>query len=77
MLERYNDVLRVLALEEGALLIDLARRLPKDSRYFYDTIHFTNEGAERVGREIYRALCPHLAKNIPDRALQSCTEESA
>ena len=49
MLGRYNDVLRALAAEENTLLIDLARQLPKDSRYFYDTLHFTNEGAKRLG----------------------------
>jgi hypothetical protein len=46
ILELYNDVLRNDSLR--ITVIDLARKMPKDSRYYYDFIHFTNEGAEKV-----------------------------
>jgi hypothetical protein len=48
ILEMYNDVTRRAAKEEGVWIVDLARDMPKDSTYFYDGIHFTNEGAEKV-----------------------------
>ena len=40
----------------------LARLLPKDSRYFYDLYHFGNAGAETVGKIVAAALGPHLIR---------------
>ncbi len=48
VIEIYNDVTRSVGSEENVLVVDLARLLPKDSAYFYDWMHFTNEGALRV-----------------------------
>jgi hypothetical protein len=60
LLELHNDVTRRVASEEGVLLIDLARELPKDSRFFYDFLHFSNAGAERVGQIVATHLLPHV-----------------
>ncbi len=49
VLELYNDVTRAVAREANVPLIDLARSMPKDSRYYFDWIHYSVEGAERVG----------------------------
>ena len=38
-LELYNDVTRRLSVDAGVPLIDLAREMPKDSRYFTDWVH--------------------------------------
>lgn len=46
ILEQYNDVLRNDSTR--IRVIDLARKMPKNSEYYYDFIHFTNEGAEKV-----------------------------
>jgi lysophospholipase L1-like esterase len=59
-LEMYNDVTRRIANRDGVLLIDLAHEMPKDSRLFYDFLHFTNAGAERVGLLIAAGLAPHI-----------------
>jgi lysophospholipase L1-like esterase len=48
MLERYNDVTRAVCREKGLPLVDLARLMPKNSLYFYDMSHFTNQGAAEV-----------------------------
>lgn len=48
ILEKYNDISRKVAQTQEILLIDLAHQMPKSSLYFYDGIHFTNEGAEKV-----------------------------
>ncbi len=48
MLERYNDVVRRLCAQKKLPLIDLARLMPKNSLYFYDMSHFTNQGAAEV-----------------------------
>jgi lysophospholipase L1-like esterase len=58
MLEAYNEVTRQVATENKLLSVDLARELPKDSRYFYDAVHFTNEGCAMVGEIIFSKLQP-------------------
>jgi lysophospholipase L1-like esterase len=69
LLERYNDVTRQVGRERGVLTIDLARALPKDSTYFYDLFHMTNQGADRVGAIVHDTLAPWLAARYPDRVL--------
>jgi len=69
LLERYNDVTRQVGRERGVLTIDLARAMPKDSTYFYDFFHFTNQGADRVGAIVHDALAPWLAARYPERVL--------
>jgi len=58
--ELYNDVTRRTAHDRGVLLIDAARELPKDSRFFYDFMHFTNEGSARLGDIVATHLEPLL-----------------
>jgi lysophospholipase L1-like esterase len=47
--EMYNDITRQTARARDVVLVDAARDLPKDSRLFYDFMHFTNEGAAHLG----------------------------
>lgn len=61
LLQMYNDVMRRSAATHGVFVIDLAERLPKDSKYFYDFIHFSNDGARLVGQIVAQSLGPHLA----------------
>jgi lysophospholipase L1-like esterase len=58
--EMYNDVTRTIARERGVVLVDAARELPKDSRLFYDFMHFTNEGASRLGDLVASGIEPRL-----------------
>jgi lysophospholipase L1-like esterase len=55
-LELYNDVVRELCKEKNVPLIDLARLVPKNSLYFYDYGHFTNEGAAVVAEVVSDSL---------------------
>lgn len=61
-MELYNDATRQASAAAGVPLIDLAREMPKDSRYYSDWIHFTNEGAVMVGDLVFRHLEPMLAR---------------
>jgi len=47
VLELYNDEVRKLRAS-GITVIDLAAAMPKDSKYYYDFMHYTNTGAEKV-----------------------------
>jgi hypothetical protein len=74
LLERYNDVTRELGPRHGVLVIDLAHRMPKSSRLFYDFLHFTSAGAAAVARITASGLCPFLAARYPDQVGQPCPE---
>jgi lysophospholipase L1-like esterase len=63
--EVYNDVTRRVGSEQNVQVIDLARRLPKTSRYFYDFVHFTNAGAQAVADILAQDLCPVLRSRDP------------
>lgn len=65
--ELYNDVTRQTAHARGVVLVDAARDLPKDSRLFYDFMHFTNEGAARLGELIAAAIEPSLRALVSRR----------
>lgn len=61
VLELYNDVTRRVGAEAGILVIDEARQMPKDSRYYYDLMHFSDAGAEKFAEIAARGLSPYLA----------------
>jgi lysophospholipase L1-like esterase len=64
VLELYNDVTRRVAEEEGVFLIDLAAAMPKDSQYYRDMIHYTNEGSVMVAEILFPDLCRFLASEF-------------
>jgi lysophospholipase L1-like esterase len=66
--EVYNDVTRRVGRQQNVQVIDLARRLPKSSRNFYDFVHFTNAGAEAIGEILAEDLCPTLKSQFPANA---------
>jgi lysophospholipase L1-like esterase len=71
-LEAYNDVLREVGRAEGVTVVDLARRLPKSSRLFYDFVHFTSAGAAEVAHLTAGDLCPLLSARYPEHAARPC-----
>jgi lysophospholipase L1-like esterase len=60
--QRFNDVVRAIAAEEDAVLIDLARHVgeiegwDQPMRVFYDGIHVTDEGSRVYAEYIARRL---------------------
>jgi hypothetical protein len=46
--------------ENGLLVIDLAQKMPHNSLYYYDFMHYTNEGAQKVAEIIYEDLYPFV-----------------
>jgi hypothetical protein len=61
-LELYNDVLR--SYSHRLTVVDLAREMPKNSQYYYDFIHFTNEGAGVVSEILFAHLEPVLLNKM-------------
>jgi hypothetical protein len=60
VLERYNDAMRRVATDHRVLLVDAAVEMPKDSSLYYDFVHFTNDGATRLGGLVADHLEPFL-----------------
>ena len=60
VLERYNDAMRRVAADHRVLLVDAAVEMPKDSSLYYDFVHFTNDGATRLGGLVADHLEPFL-----------------
>jgi len=60
--------------ENNVFVIELARQIPKSSRYFHDYVHFSNEGAQVVADTVYRSLCPMLANQFPQYVKRGCAE---
>ena len=74
ILELYNDAVRDVGRTENVLVIDTAAQLPKSSQFFYDFIHFTNDGASEVARIVAQDLCPFLGERFPDFVAGPCPE---
>jgi lysophospholipase L1-like esterase len=72
VVETYNGVVRNVGRENDVQIIDLAKQMPKSSRYFYDFIHYTPEGAQVIAEIIARSLCPELQRRFPQNATQAC-----
>jgi lysophospholipase L1-like esterase len=59
-LELYNEALRDVCTANGLHCIDLAVKMPKNSAYYYDAMHFTNSGNALVASIIADELLPIL-----------------
>lgn len=68
VLELYNNATKEVAKDANTFFIDLANELDKNSLYFYDWYHLTNEGSEKVADILCRALKNYLDNNYKDFA---------
>ena len=61
--EAHNRMVKLIAREEGAPLIDMAAGVDGiwDDDLYLDIVHFTERGNERVASLMFRALLPILA----------------
>jgi lysophospholipase L1-like esterase len=74
VLELYNDVTRNTGRDASVGVVDLAHRLPKSSRLYYDFIHFTAEGSLAVGTIVADGICAELAARFPDHVRSACPQ---
>lgn len=65
ILQKYNDVLKTVCLAEQVPCIDLAALVPKNSIYYYDKAHFSNEGAEYLSGVLHEQLKPIIKEHFP------------
>jgi hypothetical protein len=55
----YNSALMKIALDNGINFCDLAKEVPPSEKYFYDDVHFNENGSERVA--VVLSQCINLA----------------
>ncbi len=63
-LEQYNTVTKNVGKKTNTVVIDLANKLPKSSRYFYDGLHYTNEGAEKISDILSQELMTSVFRDL-------------
>ena len=68
VLEQYNDTLRQVSAVANVPLVDLAKKLNKDTALYLDRMHFGNDGAEMVGRLVAENICAWLKRTFPQHA---------
>ena len=54
--EAYNQAIRQVARETGALLVEGALDIPGDARHFTDSVHFSDAGSAAMARRVSEAL---------------------
>jgi lysophospholipase L1-like esterase len=59
--EAYNQTIREVAAETGALLIEAERAIPGDAVHFNDSVHFTDRGNTAMARRVADALADSSA----------------
>ncbi|MCU0866627.1 MAG: SGNH/GDSL hydrolase family protein [Planctomycetes bacterium] len=67
LLELFNQELRDVARQQRVFLVELAAQMPTDTRLYYDWMHYTIAGAERVAAIVGEQLIPHLVARHPER----------
>ena len=70
--EIYNDTMRYVAQSENVYLIDLAHLMPKDTKYYWDPMHYTDAGAQTVAQLVTARVLPYLGRNFPSFNKGTC-----
>ena len=67
MLQKYNAALKEVCIKNDVSFIDLADSMPKNSTYYYDYFHFTNQGARVVANIVMEQLPAILHKPVEEK----------
>lgn len=62
IMQLYNAITKLTCAQKNVTCIDLASAMPKTTHFFYDEVHYTNAGAEKVAQIVTEELSP-LLKN--------------
>lgn len=58
LFDAFNDSIRYKAKENHILLIDLAKAIPQEAQYIYDTVHYTEIGSKQIAHLVSEHLEP-------------------
>ena len=66
VLEFYNDITREVGIKNNILVIDLAKEMPKSTEFYYDFLHYSNQGSKKVAEIINSNLQPFLKNKFSE-----------
>ena len=58
--DAYNQIIRDVAMEEDAILIDTAMAIPGDAAHFVDSVHFSDQGAAAMAKFVTARLLSEI-----------------
>jgi lysophospholipase L1-like esterase len=56
--DRFNEAIREVGARNGVLVIDLAKKIPQEKEYMYDSVHLTDQGSRLAAQAIAAELPP-------------------
>ena len=71
-LEHVNNTIKKIGEDNNVFVIDLSKELPKSSKYYYDFLHFSNEGNKLIAQIIYNKLCHYLEDKYNAYIINEC-----
>jgi hypothetical protein len=77
LLTTYNDTMRQVAMSDHVHLIDLDRLLPKDTKYYWDPVHHTDAGVEKIAQLVTPGFLPILQREFPSFSRGTCKIDPA
>jgi hypothetical protein len=67
LFDAFNDAIRQKARENHVLVIDLARQVPQEKEFLYDTVHFNDQGSIKVADIVSASLEPLVKQALQKR----------
>jgi hypothetical protein len=64
-LNLYNAATRRVANQKNVFCVNLASAMPKDTACYYDVVHYTNAGSQKLGNLIFDSLNQYLSIKFP------------
>jgi hypothetical protein len=64
-LQLYNEALKKVAMENNLLCIDLANLLPRNSVYYFDFVHQTRQGTQKITELIIPYIVQYISSEFP------------
>ena len=56
IIEKENEIMKELAIQNGLKIIDNAKLIPKEKKYFVDTVHFSHLGMMELAKNLSKAF---------------------
>ena len=66
LFDAFNDSIRNKAKENHIPLIDLAKTIPQEAEYMYDTVHYTETGSKQIAHQVSEHLEPIIKAVLRD-----------
>jgi lysophospholipase L1-like esterase len=66
IIDAFNESIRNKAKENHILFVDLAKDIPQEAEYMYDTVHYTETGSKQIAHRVSEHLEPIIKALVRD-----------